>query len=103
MNFSDIVKKNSDVKPLENIQKPVEVKEVIEYEEPIESKWSGYFNINIIDLFSDIKYDFNILLDKCDINNFFDFVISNSTIYDPYNKQGDSESEDDEELEYISD
>lgn len=103
MNFSDIVKKNKDVIPEKpKIEEPIEP-EVEEFKEPIEEKWSSHFSWKIIELFSEIKYDFNILLDNCDINNFFDFVTSNSNIYDPRHDNDESESEEEDELDYISD
>jgi hypothetical protein len=103
MNFANIVKKNADVV----IEQPKEVviveKEIDEFIEPIHEKWSSHFSWKIIELFSDIKYDFNILLDRCDITNFFDFVIANSSIYEPYPDKDDSESEEEIEDDYISD
>lgn len=103
MNFANVVKKNSDAK-IEIVKEEIkEIEKIEETDEPVESKWSSHFSFNIIDLFSTLKYDFNILFDKCDINLFFDFVIKNSTIYDPHQVLEESESEEEEEFEYFSD
>ena len=104
MNFADIVKNNnSENKTKENILQETISDEQIYIEEPVESKWSSYFSFNIIDLFSEIKYDFNILLNNCDINDFFDFVIQNSTIYNPNENLIENDSNSDNESEYMSD
>ncbi len=107
MNFTNIVKKQTDVKPIKNQDESsielVETVEIVGSLETIESKWSSYYTFNIIDLFSDIKYDFNILFGKCDINNFVDFVIVNSSVYDPHEKEDEIESEDENDNEYYSD
>lgn len=104
MNFANIVKKNSqEIVSNNKNQEVVEVEKPLEFQESIEDRWSSCFSFNIIDLFSDIKYDFNILLNKCDINDFFNFVIQNSTIYNPYEIKDDSESEDEEDIDYYSD
>jgi len=98
-----MVKKENKVKIIENkYEQSKEIIEIEEHKEPIESKWTSYYSFNIIDLFSDIRYDFNILFRKCNINNFFDLVINNSTIYDPHEKHDESDSEE-EDIDYYSD
>jgi hypothetical protein len=103
MDFASIVKKETPV----NQEKEIIIEDnnnVIDHqEEPIESKWSSYFSFNIIDLFSDLKYDFNILLNNCNINDFFDFAIQNSKIFDPRQDHEDSGSETENDSEYFSD
>ena len=59
MNFSNIVKQNPQVKDIIKEVKLDKVEVPVIHEEPIESKWSSYYSFNIIDLFSEIKYDFN--------------------------------------------
>lgn len=104
MNFANIVKKQPETLSNENQNKePIEIKEPLEFVESVEDKWSSYFSFNIIDLFSDLKYDFNILFNNCEINNFFDFVIKNSTVFDPYDKKEESDTEEEEEIDYYSD
>jgi hypothetical protein len=78
-----IVKENT------NIQK-----QIIDYkDEPIESKWESKYSNDIIKLFHIAKYDYNYLLNKCDINNFMEFVTKYSNVYDPNPIEEDDQEE----------
>ena len=101
MNYSKVTEKN--INSLKNnekkLKKKVENTKVIEIyqniEEPIELKWESKYSEDIINLFHEIKYDFNYLLNKCEINNFMEFILKYSNIYDPYPIIDDEEDEDD--------
>ena len=109
MNFSDIVKKNSQ-KPIKNINVIKEnneyvVEKLIVHEETEVEKWSSYFSYDIIKLFSNLQNDFNLILEDCNINDFFNFTLNFSKIYNPYSEINHSDSEDElvNEEHYISD
>ena len=109
MNFSDIIKKNSQkLKQNKNMVKeniePVS-KNIVEYVETDTEKWTSYFSYDIIKLFSNLQNDFNLILGDCNINEFFNFTLTFSKIYNPYSEINDSDSEDEpvNDDEYISD
>ena len=72
--------KNTNTLKNNNI-KLIEISQNVE--ESIELKWESKYSEDIIKLFHEIKYDFNYLLNKCEINNFMEFILKYSNIYDP--------------------
>tara|TARA_A100001015_G_scaffold239982_1_gene273523 strand:- start:4935 stop:5264 length:330 start_codon:yes stop_codon:yes gene_type:complete len=88
------------VKEKKNIEE-----KIIDYkDEPVQSKWESKYSNDIIKLFHIAKYDYNYLLNKCDINNFMEFVTKYSNVYDPYPIEEDDEEEEElyNEEEYFS-
>ena len=89
MNYSKITKQNINCPKkknflLQNVENTNFIKIIPKNEEPIELKWESKYSEDIIKLFHEIKYDFNYLLNKCEINNFMEFIFKYSNIYDPY-------------------